>query len=49
MPFMDSFTIYDSLLSGKKLFRISTVYGVISQVVAVVVLIIALFLTKTYF
>ena len=49
MPFMDSFTIYDSLLSGKKLFRISTVYGVISQVVAVVVLIIALFLTKNLF
>lgn len=49
MPFMDSFTLYDSLLSGKKLFKISVRYGIISQTTAVVISIIILFLTKNLF
>ena len=49
LPFMDSFTLYDSLLSGKKLFRVSVNYGIISQVIAVAILIISLFFTKNLF
>lgn len=49
MPFMDSFTLYDSLLSGKKLFRISTNYGIISQIISAVVLVSVLFFTKNLF
>ena len=49
LPFMDSFTIYDSLLSGKKLFRISVNYGIISQIIAVAISIIVLFFTKNLF
>lgn len=49
LPFMDSFTLYDSLLSGKKLFRISTNYGTISQLISAIILISALFLTNNLF
>jgi len=49
LPFMDSFSIYNSLLQGKKLFNVSTKYGIASQIIAVAILISALFFTKNLF
>lgn len=49
LPIMDSFAIYDSLLQGRKLFRISTRYGIISQIISVISLIGAIFFIKNLF
>jgi len=49
LPFMDSLKIYDSLLNGRKLFKISTKYFIISQIIAVASLITVLFFTKNLF
>jgi len=49
LPLMDTFMLYDSLLSGKKLFSISTKYGIISQIVATVITASALFFTGNLF
>lgn len=49
LPIMDSFAIYDSLLQGKKLFSISSRYGIISQIIAGIIMIATLFLTKNIF
>ncbi len=49
LPFMDSFAIYDSLLQGRKLFGISTKYGIFSQIIAIASLVATLFLTKNLF
>lgn len=48
LPFKDSFAIYGTLLQGRKLFNIITKYSVISQIVAIGVLIITLFITKNF-
>jgi O-antigen/teichoic acid export membrane protein len=49
LPFMDSFGIYDAFLQGRKLFDISAKYGIISQIIAVIILITTLFFTKNLF
>jgi O-antigen/teichoic acid export membrane protein len=49
LPFLDSLNIYSPLLNGRKLFKISTKYGVISQITAVTMMIAALLLTKNIF
>ena len=49
LPFMDSFGTYNALLQGRKLFGISTKYGIISQIIAIASLITVLFLTKNLF
>jgi len=46
LPLMESFMTYDSFLQGKKLFGVSVVYGAISQIAAVALMIATLFLTK---
>lgn len=46
LPFMNSFGIYDGLLQGRKLFKISTKYRVITQIISSVTLIITLFATS---
>lgn len=46
LPFMDSAGIYSAFLSGKKLFDVSTKYAIISQIIAIILLISSLFLTK---
>jgi len=46
IPFMDSFSIYSSFLYGKKCFNIASKYGIISQIIATLLLIFSLFLTK---
>lgn len=49
LPFMDSFGLYNSLLQGRKLFKISTQYAILSQIIAIISLITALFFTKNLF
>ena len=49
LPFMDSFGTYNALLQGRKLFGISTKYGIISQIIAIAILIATLFFTKNLF
>jgi O-antigen/teichoic acid export membrane protein len=49
LPLMDSFGIYDAFLQGRKLFDISAKYGIISQIIAVIILITTLFFTKNLF
>lgn len=46
VPMMDSFKIYGSYLSGKKLFKYSSIYGSIINIFRVVSLFVALLLTK---
>lgn len=49
LPFMDSFGLYNSLLQGRKLFKISAQYAILSQIIAIISLITALFFTKNLF
>lgn len=49
LPLTDSFGIYDFLLQGKKLFKLSARYLIITQVIATSSLIITLFLTKNLY
>ena len=49
LPFMNSFGTYNALLQGRKLFGISTKYGIISQIIAIAILIATLFFTKNLF
>ncbi|MFH1997251.1 MAG: oligosaccharide flippase family protein, partial [Patescibacteria group bacterium] len=49
LPFMDSFTVYGSLLNGRKLFKVSTKYQIITQIIAVAIMIGALFLSGNLF
>lgn len=46
LPVMDSFALYDSILQGKKNFRLSTRYSVITQCLATLTIIITAVLTK---
>jgi len=49
LPFMDSLVVYSSLLNGRKLFKISTKYDIITQVIAVAAMMVTLFLTNNIF
>ncbi len=49
LPFMDSFYIYDSVLAGKKLFHLSSRYSIISQLTAVTIMTLTVFLTKNIY
>lgn len=49
LPFFDTFDIYNAFLRGKKLFKFSAKYQIISHLSSVAVLIITLFLTKNIF
>ena len=49
LPLMESFSIYDSFWGGKKLFKTQSKYTIITQILAVSILIITLFLTKNLF
>lgn len=46
VPFLESFDIYNSLLFGKKLFGVQTIYNVTKKIIALVVIITTIFLTK---
>lgn len=43
LPFMDSFTLFDSYLQGKKFFNVTTRYNVIIKIVSTVLMVAALF------
>lgn len=47
LPFVDTLSIYNSVLTGKKLFRISTIYEIIVQFISAIAIITALFLTNS--
>lgn len=49
LPFMDAFGIYNSFLQGKKQFTASALYTTISQVVATIIMIVSIALTKNLF
>lgn len=49
LPFMDSFGIYNTLLQGRKLFDVSTKYGIIVQIIAIATLITTILFTKNLF
>lgn len=49
LPFMDSFSVYNSFLLGKKDFKTSGKYSVITQIIAILSMIAAIFLTKNIF
>lgn len=49
LPFIDSFGVYDSYLTGKKLFKNSSKYKTIIQFISVAFLIITLYFTKNLF
>jgi len=46
LPFIDAFSVYDSFLQGKKNFKQSSRYNIISQIFASIVIIATLFITK---
>jgi len=46
LPFVDSLTIYNSVLTGKKLFKISTLYEIVVQILSAGVIVTTLFLTN---
>ncbi len=48
-PIMDSLTIYISMLHGKKLFDVSSKYGMIRETIPLLILISSLFLTNNLF
>jgi O-antigen/teichoic acid export membrane protein len=49
IPLSDSFSLYDSFLGGKKDFKTSTRYNIISQIIATVVLLLTVLLTKNLY
>ncbi len=49
IPVMDSFNTYDSVLQGKRLFKISARYSMISQILATTALIASILLTKNIY
>ncbi len=49
VPLLHSLSVFGSFLKGKKLFKISVKYGIISQIIAATTMIAALFLTKNIF
>jgi O-antigen/teichoic acid export membrane protein len=49
LPFLEAFSLYSSILTGKKLFKESAYYGAITHVVIVTSMAIALLLTQNIF
>ncbi len=49
LPIMDPFSMYDSILQGKKLFGVSSRYGIANQIVSLASMTGVLFLTKNVF
>lgn len=49
LPLFDAFNIYGFFLQGRKLFKVSTKYGVIFRLLTTIMTIIVLFLTKNIF
>lgn len=49
LPFMDSFSLYNAFLTGKKEFKQITVINIISQIVSILAMIVTIFLTKHLF
>lgn len=49
LPFMESFYIYDGILAGKKKFKYVSQYGIISQLFALIVTVVIIFLTQEIF
>jgi len=49
IPFIDSFGIYGSLLSGRKQFKISSIYNSITQIIATLIIISVIFLSDNIF
>ena len=49
LPFMDSLSIYGSLLTGRKLFDVSTKFSIVSQLISVAIMVSVLFLTNNIF
>lgn len=49
LPLMDSFNIYHSLLQGKKDFRSSTRYSILTQIFSVLSLVLTIYFTKNLF
>lgn len=49
IPFLDSIQIYQPLLSGKKLFKLSAAYTSMGQIFAIAAMIATLFLTKNIY
>src|SRR3989344_670524 len=46
LPFMDSFSLYNSILAGKKLFKTSIKYNTIIQIIATLFIIFSIFIFK---
>jgi len=46
LPLMDSFSLFSSYLAGKKEFKISAQYSIVSQIIYVALMALTLFLTK---
>ena len=46
LPFVDTLSIYNSILTGKKLFRVSTVYEIVVQLISAITIIGTLFVTN---
>lgn len=49
LPLMDSLNLYGSLLNGRKLFDINTKFAIITQIIAVAIMVLVLFLTNNIF
>jgi len=49
MPFSESFDVYNAFLTGKKLFGIQTIYGIIRKIVYIVAIVGTLFLTDNVY
>lgn len=49
LPFMDSFGIYNSFLNGRKEFKISTKYGIITQTTVILLVIAIMYFTNNLF
>lgn len=49
LPLMDTFSIYDAVLNGKKLFKKSTTYYIISQIFSTLLLVFSLFFVKNIY
>lgn len=49
VPFIESFDMYNALLWGKKLFSVQTKYNIIKKIIALLVVILTIFLTKNLY
>lgn len=49
VPFFDTFSLFQNILTGRKLFRTSTYYNVVIQVISVLAMIVVIILTNNIF